>query len=231
MKGKLTGIGVGPGDPELITLKALKYLKACDVLAIPDADKGTSVAYKIAAEAWPELSEKASITVVMPMTHDIKKLNEYHRAAADKVEAELDKGNNVAFITLGDPTVYSTYMYVHKLVMADGYDVQIISGVPSFCAVAARLNMSLAERAEMLHIVPSSHGVEQALSMPGAKVLMKAGSKMGIVKKALIESDMDVCMVENCGMETEHVYMSAEDIPEDAGYFSLIIARDRRKSK
>ncbi len=131
-------------------------------------------------------------------------------------------------ITLGDPTVYSTYMYVHKLILEDGFEAEIISGVTSFCAAAARLNISLAERAEMLHVVPSSHGIEKALDMPGTKVLMKAGSKMALVKEKLLNSEMNVMMVENCGIDTERVFRSASEIPENAGYFSLIIAKDRK---
>lgn len=230
MKGKLIGIGVGPGDPELITVKALRRLKECGVIIVPDADKGESTAYNIAVKACPEIADKPSVSVVMPMTHDLSELNRAHRLAADKIEKLLDEGKTAAFITLGDATVYSTYMYIHKLVLADGYEAEIVSGVPSFCAAAARLNISLAERAEMLHIVPSSHGVEKALDMPGVKVLMKAGSKMGLVKDSLIRSEKDVYMVENCGMENENVYKSAREIPDGAGYFSLIIVKDRRKS-
>ena len=230
MRGKLFGIGVGPGDPELITLKALRRLRECDVLIVPDADKGKSTAYNIAVKACPEIADKPSLTVVMPMTHDLKKLKESHRRAADDIEKVLDEGKNAAFITLGDATVYSTYMYVHKIVLSEGYEAEIVSGVTSFCAAAARMNISLAERAEMMHIVPSSHGVEKALEMPGVKVLMKAGSKIGLVKESLIKSGKDVYMVENCGMDTEKIYRSAEEIPEDAGYFSLIIAKDRRES-
>ena len=92
----------------------------------------------------------------------------------------------------------------------------------------AKLNISLAEGSQMLHIVPSSHGIESALAMPGVKVLMKAGSKMGSVRSQLIQADMDVSMVENCGMPTERVFHSADEIPEDAGYFSLIIAKEKK---
>lgn len=227
MKGTLTGVGVGPGDPELMTIKAVKRLEECQVLAVPDADKGESTAYKIAVQACPAIAQKSTLTVRMPMTHDLAVLKASHRAAADRIEAELDQGRNVAFLTLGDPTVYATYIYVHQIIAEDGYPTEIVSGVPSFCAAAARLGISLAERSQMLHIVPSSHGVEQALAMPGVKVLMKAGSKMGQVRKALVESGMEVNMVENCGMPGERVFRCAEDIPEEAGYFSLIIAKDK----
>lgn len=228
MSAMLTGIGVGPGDPELMTLKAMKKLQACDLLVVPDADKGESTAYKIAVQAYPDLANKPMLVVRMPMTHDRAQWRASHRAAADQIEAQLDQGKHVAFITLGDPTVYATYMYVHKMVADDGYPTEIVSGIPSFCAVAAKLNISLAEGSQMLHIVPSSHGIESALAMPGVKVLMKAGSKMGSVRSQLIQADMDVNMVENCGMPTERVFHSAEEIPEDAGYFSLIIAKDKK---
>lgn len=228
MSAMLTGIGVGPGDPELMTLKAMKKLQACDLLVVPDADKGESTAYKIAVQAYPDLESKPTLVVRMPMTHDRAQWQASHRAAADQIEAQLDQGKHVAFITLGDPTVYATYMYVHKMVADDGYPTEIVSGIPSFCAVAAKLNISLAEGSQMLHIVPSSHGIESALTLPGVKVLMKAGSKMGKVRSQLIQADMDVSMVENCGMPTERVFHSAEEIPEDAGYFSLIIAKDKQ---
>jgi len=214
-----------------MTVKAIRRLEACDVLVVPDAQKGESTAYKIAVQAYPGLTEKPTITVCMPMTHDIAKLNASYRAAADIIEKQLDMGKHAVFITLGDPTVYATYMYVHKIVCEDGYEAEIVSGIPSFCAVAARLNISLAERAQMLHIVPSSHGIDQALEMPGVKVFMKAGSKMKQVRRRLIDSGMEVNMVENCGMDTERIYRSAEEIPEDAGYFSLIIAKDREEKR
>lgn len=231
MRGTLVGVGVGPGDPELLTLKAMKRMEQCDVLVVPDADKGESTAYKIALQAYPELEKKPTVTVRMPMTHDMAQWRASHRAAADQIEQQLDQGKMVVFLTLGDPTVYATYIYVHKMVASDGYPTEIVSGIPSFCAAAARLNIGLSEGSQMLHIVPSSHGITQALKLPGVKVLMKAGSKMPQVRKELMESGMEVSMVENCGMPQEHVYRSAEEIPENAGYFSLIIAKDPENRK
>lgn len=137
-RGTLVGIGTGPGDPELLTLKALNAIKNCDVLAIPDSGKGESAAYQIVKRAWPDVEGKPAICVPMPMTHNLAALRASHRQAADAVEAQLDAGKSVGFITLGDPTVYSTYMYVHELVVADGYEARIVSGVPSFCAASAR---------------------------------------------------------------------------------------------
>lgn len=225
MKGTLIGIGMGPGDPELLTLKALGALKRCDVIAVPDSGREESAAYLIAWTAWPRIERKPSLAVPMPMTHDLGKLRESHRAAADAIEAQLDAGRNVGFVTLGDPTVYSTYMYVHALVAGDGYATEIVSGVTSFCAAAAQLGMSLGERAQMIHIVPSSHGVAEALKLPGVKILMKAGSRMAEVKASLLASGQAAVMVENCGMPNERVYRGAAEIPDRSGYFSVIIVK------
>lgn len=230
MRGTLYGVGVGPGDPELLTLKALRIIKEAPVIAVPAGKQEESVAYRIVREAYPELDQKEVLPVPMPMTKDTKRLAESHRAGAAAVEQILDSGRDLAFLTLGDPTVYSTYLYIHRLVEQDGYPTEIVSGIPSFCAVAARLNMGLVEKAELLHVIPSSYPVEEALGLSGTRVLMKAGKKMGQVKQQLEALSADVCMIENCGMENEKIYRSAEEIPEDAGYYSLILVKDRAEA-
>lgn len=226
MKGKLYGTGVGPGDPELLTLKALRLIKENPVIAVPGENKEDSVAYKIVSQAAQNLEEKEIIAVPMPMTKDEEILRKNHENAADKVAEYLDQGKNVVFITLGDPTIYSTYIYVHKIIEKRGYETEIVSGITSFCAVAARLNTSLVEKAEMLHVVPSSYGIEQSLDYPGTKILMKAGKKMKQVKQSLEGRNCKVSMIENCGMEGEKIYNSLEEINEDAGYYSLIIIKE-----
>ena len=99
-------------------------------------------------------------------------------------------------------------------------------GIPSFCAAAARLGISLTEWNEPLHVIPAAHKTEEALDLPGTYVLMKSASYMKDSKRLLRESGKEVQCVENCSMETEKVYRSLEEIPDDAGYFSLIIAKD-----
>lgn len=101
-----------------------------------------------------------------------------------------------------------------------------MSGITSFCAVAARLNMGLVEKAEPLHVIPASYQIEDALQLPGTKVLMKAGKKMARVKEELRNRNESAVMIENCGMENEKIYRSVEEIPEDAGYYSLIIVKE-----
>lgn len=225
MKGKLYGIGVGPGDPELITLKGLRIIKESDMIAVPGKNKETCTAYRIAKQAYPELINKKILEIDMPMTKDEKVLEQSHRLAADQVEGELIKGKQIAFLTLGDPTVYSTYYYIHKLVTEHGYDTEMVSGIPSFCAAAARLNIGLSEKAEALHIIPASYEIDEALKFSGTKVLMKAGKKLAGVKEKLLENEMKAVMVENCGMENERIYQKTEDINEQAGYYSLVIVK------
>ncbi|MDD7740350.1 MAG: precorrin-2 C(20)-methyltransferase [Fusicatenibacter sp.] len=227
MAGCLFGVGVGPGDPELLTLKAVRLIRENEIIAVPGENPVDSIAYKIALLAVPELAEKSLLAVPMPMTKDPILLKESHDRAAEIVEDVLKTGKNVVFLTLGDPTVYSTYLYVHKRVLNHGYGAEIVSGISSFCAAAATLSIGLVEKAEELHVIPASYQIEEALKLPGTKVLMKAGKKMKQVRELLMQQECDVFMVENCGMENQKIYIGANQIPEDAGYYSLIIVKEK----
>ncbi|MCD8074894.1 MAG: precorrin-2 C(20)-methyltransferase [Lachnospiraceae bacterium] len=230
MTGILYGVGVGPGDPELMTIKAARLIRENEVIALPGENARETVAYQIAVQAVPELSEKQLLSLDMPMTHDRALRDRRHDEAADEIEVYLKKGKNVIFLTLGDPTVYSTYLYIEKRISARGYCTEMVSGIPSFCAAAARANVPLAEWNEPIHVMPAVHRLEQELDQPGTYVLMKSGKKMGQVKEKLQKSGREVLMVENCGMPGEKVYRSVEEIPDDAGYYSLIIAKEHKNA-
>ena len=245
MSGIFTGAGVGPGEPELMTLKAVRAIEECSVIAIPVSDSTLEVpvyetagsegrrnaaylercvAYQIAAGASPETTEKDRIYLPMPMIKEKERLKAIHDQDAAAVAQLLDEDKNVVFLTLGDPTVYSTCMYVHKRL----YSTQIIPGIPSFCAAAARMDIPLVENRQELHVLPASYDIEESLNLPGTKVLMKAGRKMGEVKRLLTEKGMDAVMVENCGMENEKIYAGAQEIPEQAGYYSLLVVKEKQ---
>lgn len=226
MSGILYGVGIGPGDPELLTLKAVRIIKEADLIAVPGSQKENTVAYKITVSAIPEIDEKEFLELPWTMTKDPIKLQEIYEHATSLVKEQLEKGKKIAFLTLGDPCVYSTYLYIHKKIQDMGFDVQIINGIPSFCAAAARLNMGLVEKAEPLHVIPASYESEKISELSGTRIFMKSGKKIGRVKEFLRAQNAEVTMVENCGMEGERVFRSVEEIPEDAGYYSLIIAKE-----
>jgi precorrin-2/cobalt-factor-2 C20-methyltransferase len=227
MKGIAYGVGVGPGDPEYMTLKAVRLIRENRVIAVPGQAAKESAAYKIAVQAVPELAEKELVPVYMPMVKDRKLIDAEHRKGAELLKTYLDRGENVVFLTLGDPSIYCTFSYIQHYLEADGYPVELVSGITSFCAAAARLNLPLAEWDEPIHIVPAVHKTEDRLEQDGNYVLMKSASHMKEVKALLLSSGRKVSAVVNCGMENEAVYRSAEEIPDDAGYFSLIIAKEK----
>lgn len=249
MQGIFYGVGVGPGDSELLTLKAMKIIQNCEVLAIAVSDpelaepeyegQGTEsrypqflekcVAYQIVLPVVPDIRTKAKLYLPMPMMKEKERLKAIHDACAGKTAEILSAGKNIACITLGDPSVYSTCLYVHKRIRQQGYTTHLIPGIPSFCAAAARLDMGLVENREELHVIPTSYGIEESLKLPGTKVLMKTGSKMADVKMLLKQGQYQIQMVENCGMESEKIYQNVEDIPDWAGYYSLLIVKDGKE--
>lgn len=222
--GKLWGVGVGPGDPELLTVKAVRVLREADVVIVPDASSGDKVALNIAKDY---LKDKQIQFVKTPMVRDKAVMDAAHEAAADTISALLDDGKQVAFLTLGDPAIYSTYMYIHQKVLRRGYAVEVVPGIPSFCAAAARLNQSLCLGREPLTIIPASHDQNDLMDLPGNKVFMKAGRSILELQQALAEKGQleGASMVENCSMENEHVYPHFADLKEPSGYFSLVIVK------
>ncbi len=226
--GKIYGVGVGPGDPELMTLKAIRLIRDADVIAVPGKDPGNAVAYKIAAGAVPEIAEKELLGIPMPMVKDRALIDEAHRKGAALLGSVLDQGKTVVYLTLGDPTLYCTFTYLQHYLEADGYTVELIPGISSVMASAARLGIPLTEWDEPLHVLPASHKTGDALDGPGTYVLMKSAAHMNDVKNMLRASGKTVQAVLNCGMENETVCRSLDEIPDDAGYFALLIAKNRK---
>ena len=226
MKGIAYGVGVGPGDPELMTYRAARLIRENDVIAVPGRDPREAVAYRIGAGVVPEIADKELLPIYMSMVKDRALIDKEHRKAAKLVEGILDQGRNVVYITLGYPTVYCTFSYIQHYLEADGYEVELVPCISSFCAAAARLGLPLVEWDEQLHVVPAVHRLDHALEQPGTYVLMKSTSQMAAVKEMLRRSGRKVQMAENCSMENEKLYRSVDEIPDDAGYFSLIIAKE-----
>lgn len=226
-RGIFTSVGVGPGDPGLITVAAVEAIRTSAVIAVPVSGAADNAVLKIAAAY---LEGKEIMYCDMPMTRDREKLEKSHEKAAADICERLEAGDDVAFLTLGDPSIYSTTMYVHDRIRDAGYETKMIAGVPSFCAAAARIGIPLCEGGEKLTIVPASYsGAEEAMKGDGNKVLMKSGKSICAVRDAIDKDRFDCYAVERCGMEGERVHMTLDTVDDSAGYFSLLIMKEKRQ--
>lgn len=228
-KGRFYGVSVGPGDPELLTLKAVRCLERCPVLAAPQTASGRMLALDIARGA-ADLRGKTILPLHFVMSREEEALRASHQEAAEKVRVCLDAGQDVAMLNLGDVSVYATYGYLEEILKEQGYETHRIAGVPSFCAAAARLGCSLTGGMEQpLTIAPGRH-VEQVLAAPGAKVLMKTGRRLPKTLDALRERGLlaNSAMVCNCGLPDEAVFPALTDYDpaQDAGYFATILVKE-----
>ena len=228
MKGKLYGIGVGPGDPELMTLKAKRLIGECDIVAVPVKKEGEeSVALNIARGAASVPEEKVR-RILFTMNKDKAKREECRQAAAEAIMEYLDAGQSVAMPVLGDVGIYSTYSYVHKKLIQAGYEVQMISGIPSFCAGASKANISIVEGNEGFGVIPSLKGIDQVKKAMGVfdnLVIMKVGSHVKEVYDILkAEGKEDnAIIISNVGMEGEYVGPLLPD--REYGYFTTMIIK------
>ena len=227
-KGVCYGVGVGPGDPELITLKAVRVLTRCPVIAAPQTRSGEMLALDIVRGAV-DLSGKTILPLTFTMSQDKAVLQASHEAAADAVQAHLDRGEDVAMPNLGDVSIYATWGYVMQVLEGRGYETVMIPGVPSFCAAAARLNATLVSWGSPLHIIPVGKGpVAPLVEQPGGKVLMKAGRGLSEIAQALGRTgQLDrAALVEDCGLPTERVWTDWDRLPQDVGYFATVIVKE-----
>ena len=223
--GTFYGVGVGPGDPELLTLKAVRVLEQCPVLAAPRTASGAMTALDIARKSV-DLEGKLLLPLSFTMSRDKEKQRAAHRTAAARVRPYLEAGQDVAMAILGDVSIFSTYCYLMELLKGEGFPCVMIPGVPSFCAVAARLGRSLTEADTPLHILPGGgDGPGESLDLPGGKILMKSGKNYPQLLEELDRRGLlaQAGMVENCGLPGERVFPSLEGKPESSGYFTTII--------
>lgn len=234
MKGKFYGIGVGPGDPELLTLKAYRIINDVTVLCIPKSKmERDCIAFNI---VQPLLKEhKEIVELYMPMTRDEEILEREWQKGAETILAYLHKGMDVAFITIGDAMLYSTYSYLlRKIKVMDG-DIEVVSvpGVTSFAASAAALNIPLAEGEERLAIVPS---IEDPQKLPAVLdqfsnvVLMKVAPYFNEILDVLEEKKLGdrAVLVSRCStprQQCEHDLASLRGSKPD--YLSLILVKQQ----
>lgn len=229
-KGIFYGVSIGPGDPELMTIKSVKCIEACDVIATPQTHSGEMLALSI-AEQIVDMKDKTIVPLYFEMSRDAEKVHETHVKDADAVEKYLAEGKDVAMLNLGDATVYGTYCYIMDILKDRGYECRIIAGVTSFCAISSTLGISLTELNDPLIIVPG-HVADEVMDMRGVKVIMKSYKDLPGVIEQLRERDMlkTSAMICNCGLPDEIIYKTLEDFdPEKdkTGYFATIIAKEK----
>jgi precorrin-2/cobalt-factor-2 C20-methyltransferase len=231
MNGKLIGIGVGPGDAELLTIKALNVLKNVDVICAPkSSDSKPSLALSIVQVFLDERDDNYEVLEpLFPMIEDETLLMEYWDNAATLISDKLRQGLDVAFVTLGDPTIYSTFSYINKRIKNKGFDVGIIPGITSFTGCAATAGISLGEKDEIIVIVPKvDERLERILEYGDTFVVMKTSRHRDTLEKIVHHDsrDKDVISVQNCGLEDEKVY---RDFIKDKKYLSTTILKFKKE--
>ena len=220
--GKLYGVSVGAGDPELMTLKAVRIIEKSPIIAVPrTSDK--SLALSI-VEKIIDLSEKIIIYLDFPMSRDKKILSENYDQISEIICKNLYE-NDVAMLSIGDISIYSTFSYIAERVISKGFSVEICAGVTSFSAVSARAVKPLVKENEKLHIIPyNRENIEKCDFSDGVYVIMKCGKNVPELIKILNEKNLldRVYAVENCGLTEEKIYFNIKDICKYK-YFTIFV--------
>ena len=232
MLGKLYIMGVGPGDPKLLTIKAYEILQKADVVAIPYSkhDKD-SVAFNIVKEYVPPHCQILSL--LLPMTHNQDLLKKAWQEAAAQVAASLKNGLDAVFITIGDPAIYSTGMYIYQELknLIPELECETVPGITSFTASAASLNLPLALGTEPLLVVPhvvSKERLKSILAEYPNVVLLKVTANFQEIVTCLEETGLlnKAVFVSRCGQAGEFISFNLKSLdPQSLDYLSLVIIR------
>jgi len=224
-RGRLYGVGAGPGDPELLTLKAVRVIREADCVAVPDSGSGRRMALGIVS-SW--LDGQEVIDCATPMTSDADVLAQAHDDVARELASRLDEGKDVAMVVLGDVCVYSTFFYVAERLRPRGYEVELVPGVTSFSVAAARLCQPLCTGSESLLVTPASaDGLDGRLGAAENLVLMKPPRDLSALSGSLRERGLldGASLVSDLGLPTERVVPRLADLEGQVGYLSLVLVR------
>lgn len=214
--GKLYGIGIGPGDPELLTIKAVKVIKSCDVVFLPSS-KGFSLAEKVIEDY---IKDKTKVYFDFPMGKD--NFDNYKKAA-QTIYSLLGEGKTGAFVTIGDALAYSTFIYLYRELERLNIEVEIIPGVPSFCAVFSKLKIPFSEKGQTV-LISDKMVREESLNFVDSVVLLKGSlnkDAINIFKKR----GFKFYYAKRIYLDGESIYTDEEDILNDDDYFSILIGK------
>jgi len=227
--GTLYGVGVGPGDPELVTLKALRILQTVPVLAWPAPEEGPSLAREIVAQHLP--GTQREIPIRMPLLPAQFPANDVYDKAAREIGAVLAAGDNVAVICEGDPFFYGSFMYLFGRLAGD-YPVEVVPGVSSLTACAAALGTPLSAKNDVLTVVPGpldAETMKQRLADADAAAIIKVGRHLEKIRSVIDELGLgaNARYIERATMSEQRIVPLAEVGDDDAPYFSMILVHKR----
>lgn len=229
VKGRFIGVGVGPGDPELITLKALRLIQNASVVSYLANGEGSSQAKKIASEAFAGVTHPQNeIAIVMPMSTDREEANKAYDAGAEAIAAELESGRNVVFLCEGDPLFFGSFAYLLERLEGQ-FSCQVVPGVSSINAASSALNHPLTVLKESFAVVSGRHSalqIDTALEQHDSVVIMKAGRARPRILTALRKTNrlQDAKYLEYIGRDNERIVQDVSTLEDKAGpYFSLFV--------
>lgn len=227
--GTLYGIGVGPGDPELITLKGYRLLQSVPVIAWPAPLEGESMAHRIAAPHVPQ--GRIEIPIRMPIGTDRFPVEDVYDRAAEDLGGHLSAGRDVAVLCEGDPFVYGSFMYLFGR-MVDRFPVRVIPGISSLTAGAAALGAPLAAQNDVLSVIPAplpEAELERRLADMDAAVIVKVGRHIDKLRRVLDKLGLtdSARYIEYATMKNQTVLPFAEAAQGKAPYFSMVLVHRR----
>jgi precorrin-2 C20-methyltransferase/precorrin-3B C17-methyltransferase len=237
VSGHLYGVGLGPGDPELVTVKASRLIGAADVVAYHRARNGASIARSIAEPHIPATAIEEVLTY--PVTTEATghpggyqgAVDEFYTEAATRLAAHLDAGRDVVLLCAGDPLLYGSYMHMHKR-LAPRYPTTVVPGVSSITGAAAALGAPLAERDEVFTVLPGTLPPAELagrLTETDSAAVLKLGRTFPGVREALAAAGRldEAWYVERASREQERIEPLAEVDPASVPYFSLAVLPSR----
>lgn len=230
-KGKLYGIGVGPGDSKLITVKAVEILQKADLIITPKTEKKDgSVAFHIASPYIPETAQ--ILPMVFQMNNDMEAVARQWEENSKIIREKMDEGKNLVFLTLGDPMLYSTYMYIFRALEGTDYEAETIPGIPAFLGIASYLGMPVAEWEETVLILPataSPEKIDRALAAADHAVIMKVYKNWAYIQSELRKHGLikNAVMVSRAGLPDEIIQRDLDKLPADykPNYLSTILTK------
>jgi precorrin-2/cobalt-factor-2 C20-methyltransferase len=237
--GTLYGVGVGPGAPDLLTLRAVRTLESADVLALPrSSDYGASMAWKIVKPIIGERDGQERLFLTFPMSKDPDRLRPAWDKAMDAIGERLARGQSVAFVTEGDASLYSTFIYLRREAPRrwPGVRIEVVPGVSSIAAVPAVTGIPIADGQECVAIVPANYGaadLARVFAVFDTTILMKIGSEMPRVIEALERAGLadKAVYVSKATMKEERIVRDVRQVREEHGdCFAMIVVAKKERS-